>query len=292
MKRLAGTIAGFLVLFAFSLANAMPPHPSPPFMDDKELRDLTSEAASLALIHRLALTPEQGTEMKQILEPIRAEFESMEAAEKEAREAFIKPRLRQIIADLKAGKDPALSGDDSGEGPEAIRSRMVGLLVKEAEAFRKIKALLSQDQQEQLRDFRFFEEYMETTGPLDPRKLLRMEPLELLQKIRESSSEDVDRLAQDVAAKRAVRETFEGDSKRDKRLGQKLELLVELVQKIHAMPQSEFDAKAKLLEQELEALSASPRGDKRRRGPRPPRFGPGGLDARGIIFSKSFYDAL
>jgi len=266
---------------------AMPPGP-PPFLQDEELLRLSSEASALALLHRLSLTAEQRGQIKSILEPVRAEFERAEKAEKKFLDEQVKPRLRQIITDLKAGRNPAPPSDRQKEQIDALRSQLAPLLVKADQAFEKILALLRPEQQEVLWDFRF-EEYLGPVRPVHPSRLLGMEPEKLVREIRSAPQDEIDQLLRDV-----VQRPHAGPA--DDPRAEKARMFIDLIQKIRAMPKSEFDAKAKTLEQELAALKPPPPpGPGRREGPDlqlPYRSAKPVFDVKRILLSQSFFEAL
>lgn len=293
MKTITGAIVGLSIVLGYSLATAMPPG-FPPFMDDQELRELSSEAVSLALIHDLALTPEQREEMKQILKPIRGEFDLMRKAERKFRDEHIKPRLRQIISDLKAGRDPAPCKAEEAADMEAFRSQMAGLFVRADQAYGKIRDLLGPEQQSRLEDFRF-QEYMGPTHMMHAGKLLSMEPMKLIQEIHGYSQEEIDRLVREITRREEAHERFESEEEREGLRDEKVQMLIDLIKRIHAMPQSEFDEKAELLKQEMKALSPGSVGagrDRRHGRRRPSPFGQRGFDTRRIVLSASFYESL
>jgi hypothetical protein len=320
MRNLAGGITVALVLFGlFSAAQAMPPPGGPPpFLGDEELRGLFSEATALALIHDLALTPEQRGKIKGILKPVRADFDLMDKEEKSFREEQIKPRLKQVIADLKAGKNPVPATEVKAPNMEALRSRMAALRVKADQAYEGFVLLLSSDQKEKLRNFRF-ENYLGPLPGMQPERLPGMEPLQLIREVRGYSQEELEKRIEEIESHEAARPPPPGEKESSGLREQRVKIFIDLLRKIHDMPQAEFEAKTELLEQELAELSPPPpHGPEGDRGPPsppeagpvpPPGGGPGGdsepppppgpppcmkrgFDPQGVVFSKSFYEAL
>ena len=296
MKTFLAALAVLSVLCCSSAARAMPPPGFPPFLDDEEMRGLISQAAALALIHDLALTPEQREQIKGILEPVRAEIEDMRKAEKTFRDEHLKPRLKQAIADLKAGRKPAPPAADRGTDDQTLRSRVATVRVKSDQAFEQIKGLLSAEQREKLKDFDIEKVLGHPVG-LRPHRLLCREPAKLIEEIRGYSQEDLDRLVERLSRRAEARRASGPEGEPDPVRDEKIKLFIELVKKIHAMPQSEFDAKAEALKQELAALSPAPgpggRGDGgERRGHRHGPFPKRVFDGKRIIFSESFCDSL
>ncbi len=287
------TIMAVIAPFGISPANAMPPD-FPPFMLDNDLRDLSSEAVSLAIIHHLSLTPDQRTEIKQILTPLRAEFDLMKSKDGEFQDTYIKPRLNQIISDLKAGKDPDPPLEQNMAVHEAFRSQMAALLAKAHQAFEEISALLSPEQQEQLQSFRF-EEYLGLPPIMHPRRLLDMEPVELIRQIRDYSPEEIDQLAEMVSHRQQAMKSLGVRKEHRQHKEDRIQMFISLIKKINEMPQSEFDAKAQLLQEEIEALSPPHHGPGKSRGrpgPPSPPFMKKGFDTKRIIMSEPFYEAL
>jgi hypothetical protein len=213
------------------------------------------------------------------------------------RDDRIKPRLHQVIKDLKAGRDPAATPSEQVVTEmTAFRTRMAGLFLKTDQAFQAITALLTPAQQERLQDFRF-EEYMGPMPAMPPGRLLGMEPGELLREIRSASPEEIDGMVQQMEQRRDRMTERAENEKRAERMDRKIRQFADLVRQIHSMPQQEFDARQEQLKQELEVLSPPrPGPDGRRGGPRPPKppppFADKGFDTKRIVFSKAFYEAL
>jgi len=308
MKGIFGALLAGSVLFCCPLAYANPPG-FIPFEPDEEMRELMEQATALALIHDLALTPEQRKEIQQILQPVQEEKQSLQEGERAFRDQRIKPRLRQVIADLKAGRDPAASPSaEAVDEMEVLRPRMAGLFLRLDQAYEAVTACLTPAQRERLRTFRF-EEYIGPMPAMHPAKLLGMEPVELLEAIRNASPEEIDAMVQRMERKRE-RRAGPGDGKsrpRRARVERKMASFVELVRQIHDMPQADFDARKEQLEKELAALTAppppppggppgpgGPAGG--RNGPPPPPNPSGGMakgmNVKRILFSQAFYDSL
>jgi len=276
-------------------ASAMP-HGFPPLLEDVEMRDLVSQVAALGLLHDLALSPEQREQIKQVLTPVRAECEAMQKAERKFRDEQLKPRFKRVIADLKAGRDPAPPAEPKGIEGETLRSRMAAMRVKSDRAYEQIAALLSAPQQEKLRDFDLAR-YLGTPPGLHPRGLICRDPAGLIQEIRGSTQEDLDLIVQRLSRRAEARRGSGPAGEPDPAREEKIRMFIELVKKIHAMPQAEFDARAEALQQELAELApASARRGKCDRGERPgPRGGSsskGGFEVKRILLSESFYDSL
>lgn len=295
MKGLAGALSVVVFLICGAPSRASTPEFFP-FQPDEEMMELVSRAAALALIHDLALTAEQRGEIRRILKPLRDEIDRLQEEEEAFRNERIKPRLRKVIEELKAGRDPAAAlSAESEEEMSAFRDRMAGLLTKSDRAYRSVQAVLTPAQQERLRGFRF-EEYI---GPL-PRKRpagrLGMEPEALILEIRTASPEEIDALVARIERRREARKEAAGNGKRAARVDRKVEKLVDLVKQIHAMPQEAFDARREQLRMELDLLSPPGPGPAGRHGPgRPPGaggFADSGFGAKRILFSKAFYEAL
>ncbi len=280
-------------LFTCSTASAQPPgfhH----LMKDDEMRELSDEAAALALIHNLSLSTEQREQIRGIAKPVRAEFEEMEEVEQGIRETIIKPRLRKVIEDLKAGKEPTPPADIKKDEIEALRGQMAALFVQADQAYEAVLALLSPEQQERLRNFRL-EEYLGPIHAMHPRRLLHMEPVKMLQEIRNASPEEIDRLVQMMTERQGFRRSPPGSEKRHSLRNEKVRMLAEFIRKIHVMPQEEFEEKVQILQEEVEALKPR-RGDSRKGRDRDRRdhgrdsrrgFGP-----KRIVLSEAFYEAL
>jgi Spy/CpxP family protein refolding chaperone len=308
MKTFTGAITAAVIFLCFFSAAAANPGVFP-FEPDKEIRGLLEEATALALIDYLALTPDQRTEIKRILKPVHEEMEQMKAEEIKVREERIKPRLRQVIQDLKAGRDPASTPpEDVVESMTTVRTRMAALFTKANQAYGEITALLTPAQQERLRGFRF-EEYIGPMPDMHPRRLLGMDPVKFIEEIRNSSQEEIEAMVGQIEQRHEARREFMGKAGKGARgeaRDRKMQSFVALVKEIHAMPQDEFEAKVEQLKTEVEA--ATPRSRPGRgpgpRPPGPPPFmspGPDGkpgslvnkkFNTKRIIFSPSFYEAL
>jgi hypothetical protein len=295
LKTIAGTLVVLFVLFCRSLAAGNPPGFFP-FEPDEEMRSLISQATALALIHNLALTPDQRKEIKRNLEPVQAELQEVQKEEMKFRDDRIKPRLRQVIQELKAGRDPAATPSEQVVTEmTAFRTRMAGLFMKTRQAFQGITALLTPAQQERLRDFRF-EEYLGPMPPLPPGRLLGMEPGELLREIRSASPGEIEGMVEQMERRRERMTDRAENGKRAERMDRKVRQFADLARQIQSMPQEEFDARQEQLTQELNALSPPRPGPDGRGDPRPPTrpppFGEKGFDTKRIVFSKAFYEAL
>jgi len=304
MKARKGIFAVLLagaVLICCPLAYGKPPGFFP-FEPDPEMRELLEQATALALIHDLALTPEQRNEIKQILRPVQEEKQGLEEQERAFRDQRIKPRLRQVIEDLKAGRDPAASpSQEAVEEMESLRPRMAALFLKIDRAGDAVSACLTPAQRERLRGFRF-EEYVGPIPAVHPAKRLGMEPGELIDEIRGASPEEIDAL---VRRAERVRDRppgpWEGTGNRRARMERKLESFAELVRQIHDMPQADFDARKEQLEKELAALAPPPPpppGPPGGTAPPPPAPAKSpeardrGVNVKRVLFSRAFYDSL
>jgi hypothetical protein len=305
MKIFARVITAVSVLFCCSLAVAGPPGFFP-FEPDDEMRTLIGEATALALIDNLALAPDQRTEIKRILSPVHEEIGRMKEEEKQFRDDRIKPRLRQVIQDLKAGRDPASSSpEDVVAQMTAVRTRIAALFTMSNQAYGEIQGVLTPAQQERLRSFRF-EEYIGPMPGMHPRKMLGMDPVKLIEEIRNSSQEEIDAMVLQIEQGREARKAFAGKAGRGAARDRKVQVFMDLVQEIHAMPQSEFDARTEQLKKEIEAVTPGrrPGGGPGSKSPeRSPFMNSGaegrpsppmgkGFDVKRIIFSEPFYEAL
>ncbi len=292
MNRFTQIIIVFTALFFCTSAQARPPA-FPHFMKDQEIRELSTEAAALALIHHLSLSVEQREQIKGILKPLRTEFDQIGKAEQDVRERIIKPRLRQVIEALKAGREPD-PDDLKRDELETFRGQMATLFTQTDQAYEAVQALLDQEQKEKLRDFRL-EAYLGPIHAMHPKRLFHMEPIKMLNEIHEASPEEIDRLIQKMTRPRGPRTDMGRAGKRQERREEKTRLLAELIRKINAMPQEEFEKKVELLPAELQALMPH-HGSKgkvcsrsrcgRKAGKR------GEFGTKRIMMSKSFYEAL
>jgi len=295
MKTVSGMFIALAVLFCCSPANGVSPGFFP-FEPDEEMRGLVSRATALALIHDLSLTTDQREEIKQTLKPVHEDIELLKKEERSFRDEKIKPRLRQVIEDLKAGRDPtATRSEKNVEEMDAMRTRMTGLFQKTDQAYQAITALLTPAQQERLRDFRF-SKYMGPFPAMHPARLHGMKPVELLNEIRNASQEEIDARVLEMGRIRDERRGASREGKRMERREQKIQSFMDLVQQIHDMPQAEFDAKKEQLKKELKALSPprpGPGGDRgHRHRPKTTPFMGKGFDTKRIVFSQAFYESL
>ncbi len=283
------------VLLFCAPANARPPgfhH----FMKDQEIRELSTEAAALALIHHLSLSTEQREQVKEILKPIRAEFDQMEAAEQNVRENIIKPRLRQVIEALKADKAHVPPDDVKKDEIETLRGQVASLFAQTDQAYEAVQAILSQEQQERLRDFRL-ETYLGPIHAMHPKKLLRLEPVKMLHEIHDAPQEEIDHLIQRMTERKGPRKHMQRPGKGKKQREEKVRMFAALIRKINAMPQEEFEEKFNLLQAELETLRphrGHGQGKVGERGRRDHdgRGKRGDFGTKRIMMSESFYEAL
>ena len=296
MRSITGTLAVLSALFFCAPADAVSPGFFP-FQPDEEMLELISQAAALALIHDLALAPDQRAQIKRILAPVRGEIDRLQVEERALRDDRIKPLLLRIIEDLKAGRDPAQTpSEESMEEMTAFRARMAGLFLKTDGAYQAVTAVLTPAQQERLGTF-CFQEYM---GPMStrvrPGSRLGMEPEDLIQQIRSASPEEIEAMVVRMERRRGVREGLRVTGRRSPAMDRKIETFAALVRQIHAMPQEEFEARADRLRVELDSLSPPGPGPEGRmgpgRGPRSGGFMGRGFDTKRILFSKAFYESL
>ena len=302
MKACTGVLTLTFMLILTVSASAEPPGSSPflsppPFMMDKELNQLGSEAAALALLHELKLNAEQKGTIKEILQPVRARFARMETEEANMRESVMKARLRQIIADLKAGRDPAPPPKTPPPNLSVMRNRMATLVATTNEAYEKVQGLLTAEQRQTLNSFRF-EKYVVPFRVMPPGGVHDVDPVEMIEQIRGASGEELAILVERIRERgRPGGPPPPGGREPDPSRQERVEMFAALLVKIHDMPQDEFDRKVETLKQELSAISPGP-GDR----PPPPPDGRGprgpedpmkkGFDPKSIVLSRAFYDAL
>jgi len=254
------------------------------FPIDEELRQLHHEATALALIHDLELTTEQRSGIKEILGSVRPEFESAERALAEVTEREIKPRLRRVIAELEAGRDPRSIEGESSSAFSGLQVLELDLRSKADEAYESATALLTPEQRDRLDTF---DPHVYTgfrPGP-GPSVFDKKDPMESIRHIRDVPQEEFDRFVEHLLARGPERN---GKNRQSPGRMERKEALVDLMMQVRSMSQEDFDRQADKIQEEIQA--AMPRG----RGGSGMRRGGGGRQhlLRMILFSETFIDAL
>ena len=326
MKSCLKAIIVAVGLLAFSSAYASPLGSRA----DEELRDLHSKMVSLALIHNLELTPAQRGEIKLILTPLRPEIEALKEVEEEWHDKQMKKRLKDVISDLESGRKPGAPDGEALKKSEEMRLKRMDLISKTDGSFKQIKELLSEGQREKL--FSFDPHDYIGFKPFFGRHPLRdMDPVQLIEKIRTAPDEEFDFMVRKIE-KRMERRSKRGKDgmgprgkgrgrggRHDMRGmgekrsgGQRVQALIDLMKKVRAIDQAEFDRQKERLQSDIGELMPAGRGgsgpDKGRRkdrmgrrgmdGPGPGGRGHGGHGFGGkklkklIVFSEEFYNAL
>lgn len=228
---------------------------------DEELHKLQAEAMSLALIHHLQLNKSQRGEIKKILKPLRPEIDEMIKQGETWHDGPMKQRMRHIISDLKAGRQPREVSSDLAAKHQQMQQQGMGLKLKTDKAMKEIMGQLTVKQVEGLENFDP-KKYVGFKFLFNPGKLRDMEPVEMLKEIRSMPQAQFDMLMSQMEnrleKKSKQNEAAKGEGQRvgfnQKMRIERHKALVEMMQEVRKMKKVEFEAQLGRLEKDLEEL--------------------------------------
>jgi len=241
MKSLCKSILLLAVVFSATPLFARMPGPFP----GEERWKLQEEAVSLAVIHYLDLAPEQRSQMKEILAPVRKDGDEARSRGEKWNKKVMEPRLRKVISDLKKGRKPEPPSEDLVAESETFHQQMRDYRITAKATVEKVLNVLTPEQRERLRTFQPHE-YIGLTPP--PPRPMRGALLEVIDEIREIPQEEFDKLVAHLESRGTT------GRKKGPAGTNRAQTLVAFMTEVRNMPEEEFKAQHERLEEQYEQL--------------------------------------
>lgn len=300
MKSLCKSILLLAVVFSATPLFARMPGPFP----GEEHWKLQEEAVSLSVIHFLGLTPEQRSQMKEILSPVREEAEKAKTQGEKWNREVMEPRLRKVVSDLKNGRKPEPPSEGTVTKFEQFQQTMRDYRIQARSTMERVLNVLTPEQREKLRSFHP-QEYIGLM-PSPPPGPLGRDPLEVIDEIRTMPPEEFNALLERLQS-RGKR----GGKKAPDR-AKRIQALINFMKEVRNMSEKEFAGQSEQLQERYDQLRPQyPQGPEKGmkgKGPKGRKGkGPKGMEGKGphgngpkgdgfiikhIILSEAFYQAL